>query len=50
MEHSGIKLSSLSQYYQVPPEAAEHIFIINYSFVAEENLEKAIQMIYRALF
>ena len=50
MKHSGIKLSSLSQYYQVPPEAAEHIFIINYSFVAEENLEKAIQMIYRALF
>ena len=50
MEQSGIKLSSLSQYYQIPPEAVEHIFIINYSFVAEENIEKAIQMIYRALF
>lgn len=50
LEQSGIKLSSLSQYYQTPPKEAEHIFIINYSFVAEENLEKAIQLIYRALF
>lgn len=49
MEQSGIKLSSLSQYYQVPPSEAEHIFIINYSFVAEENMEKAIQMIYRGI-
>lgn len=50
LERSGIKLSSLSQYYQTPPKEVEHIFIINYSFVAEENMEKAIQMIYRALF
>lgn len=50
MEHSGIKLSSLSQYYRTPPKEVEHIFIINYSFVAQENIEKAIQMIYRALF
>lgn len=50
MEQSGIKLSSLSQYYQNPPKEVEHIFIINYSFVAEENMEKAIQLIYQALF
>lgn len=50
MEQSSIKLSSLSQYYQLPPESVEHVFIINYSFVAEENIEKAIQIIYRALF
>lgn len=50
MEQSGIKLSSLSQYYQSPPKEVEHIFIINYSFVSEDNMEKAIQMIYRGLF
>ncbi|MCI5584587.1 MAG: PLP-dependent aminotransferase family protein [Lachnospiraceae bacterium] len=50
MERASIKLSSLSQYYQNPPQAAEHIFIINYSFVAEENMEKAIQLIYDGLF
>lgn len=50
LEQKGIKLSSLSQYFQAPPKEAEHIFIINYSFVAEENIEKAIQLIYQALF
>lgn len=50
LEQSGIKLSSLSQYYQTPPKEVEHIFIMNYSYVAEENIEKAIQLIYRALF
>lgn len=50
LEQSGIKLSSLSQYYQIPPKEAAHTFIMNYSFVDEENMEKAIQMIYRALF
>ena len=50
LEQSGIKLSSLSQYYQAPPKEVEHIFIMNYSYVAEENIEKAIQLIYRALF
>ena len=50
MEQFGIKLSSLSQYYQSPPKEVEHIFIVNYSFVAEENIDKAIQLIYRGLF
>lgn len=49
LEQSGIKLSSLSQYYQSPPESVNHIFIVNYSFVAEEHMEKAIDLIYRAL-
>ena len=49
MEQFGIKLSSLSQYYQSPPKEVEHIFIVNYSFVAEENIDKAIQLIYRGL-
>ena len=50
LEQSGIKLSSLSQYYRVPPEDVNHIFIMNYSFVSEETMEKAIELIYRALF
>lgn len=49
MEQTGIKLSSLSQYFQTSPKEVEHIFIINYSFVTEENMEKAIRMIYYAL-
>ena len=49
MEQTGIKLSSLSQYFQTSPKEVEHIFIINYSFVTEENMEKAIRMIYHAL-
>ena len=49
MERSGVKLSSLSQYYQEPPREAEHIFLMNYSFVEEEHIEKAIEMIYRGL-
>lgn len=47
MERSGVKLSSLSQYYRDPPKEAEHIFLMNYSFVEEEHIEKAIEMIYR---
>ena len=50
MEQTGIKLSSLSQYFQIPPKEVEHIFIINYSFVTEESMEKAIWTIYHALF
>ena len=49
MEQTGIKLSSLSQYFQTSPKEVEHIFIINYSFVTEENMEKAIRMIDHAL-
>ena len=49
MEQTGIKLSSLSQYFHTSPKEVEHIFIINYSFVTEENMEKAIRMIYHAL-
>ena len=49
MERLGIKLSSLSQYYRTPPETAKHIFIINYSFVEEEHIEKAIELIYRGI-
>ena len=49
MERSGIKLSSLSQYYQNSPEDAAHNFVMNYSFVPEENLEKAIQILYKGI-
>lgn len=49
LEQSGIKLSCLSQYYKTPPKEVEHIFIINYSFVAEENIDNAIRLIYLAL-
>lgn len=49
LEQNGIKISSLSQYFQIPPQEVEHIFIMNYSFIAEENIEKAIELIYQAL-
>ena len=50
LEQSGVKLSSLSQYYQAPPDTVKHIFIINYSFVSEDNMEKAVELIYCMLF
>ena len=50
LEQAGVKLSSLSQYYQAPPDSVKHIFIMNYSFVSEDNMEKAVELIYRMLF
>lgn len=49
LEQKGIKLSSLSQYYRTPPKEAEHIFVINYSFVNENAIDKAITIIYHTI-
>lgn len=49
MERLGVKLYSLSQYYHTPPKTVRHIFIINYSFVDEAHIEKAIELIYHGL-
>ena len=50
LEQEGIKISALSQYYQNPPKDVAHVFIVNYSLVPEENIEKAIESIYKSLF
>lgn len=49
LEQQGIKLSSLSQYYQTPHKETEHIFVINYSFVDENTIDTAIRIIYQSL-
>ena len=49
LEQKGIKLSSLSQYFRTPPKEAEHIFVINYSFVNEDAIDKAINIIYQTI-
>ena len=48
-EQKGIKLTPLSQYYLEPPETVEHIFIINYSSLAEDCMKEAIERIYLCL-
>lgn len=49
LEQKGIKLSSLSQYYRTPPKESEHIFVVNYSFVEEDVIDKAINIIYQTI-
>ncbi|MEG1537305.1 MAG: PLP-dependent aminotransferase family protein [Clostridiales bacterium] len=46
---NGIKLSCLSQYYVDDQQNAEHIFIINYSFIKRERVDEAIQRLYQCL-
>ncbi|MDO5146202.1 MAG: PLP-dependent aminotransferase family protein [Eubacteriales bacterium] len=45
----GIRINSLSQYYTAPPENAEHIFIINYSYLETAHIPEAIERLYRCL-
>lgn len=42
----GVKISALSQYYIQPPASAAHVFIINYSSLTEDAMERAIQTLY----
>ena len=44
-----IKITCLSQYYKNPPTSVEHIFIMNYSYVEPEHIEKAIEGLYQCL-
>ena len=45
MEKKGVKISSLSQYYEEPTEEIEHTFIINYSYLEEAQMEEAIELL-----
>ena len=44
-----IKITCLSQCYKNPPTSVEHIFIMNYSYVEPEHIEKAIEGLYQCL-
>ena len=44
-----IKITCLSQYYSNPPASVEHTFIMNYSSVEPEHIEKAIESLYECL-
>lgn len=48
LQQKGIKVTALSQYYKEASNNSEHVFIINYSFVKEENLEMAVKTIYQS--
>ena len=45
MEKKGIKISSLSQYYAEPEEEIENTIIINYSYLDEQQMEDAIELL-----
>lgn len=45
----GLRLTSLSQYFHLPPEDVEHIFIINYSYLETEHIPGAVELLYRCL-
>lgn len=48
LEH-GVKISALSQYFIQPPANARHIFIINYSSLTEDNMQKAIDTLFTVM-
>lgn len=43
----GIHITSLSQYFQKPPEDSQGEFLINYSSVPEERMKEAVERLYR---
>lgn len=43
----GIRITSLSQYYQYPTEDSQGIFLVNYSSVPEERMEEAVEKLYK---
>lgn len=43
----GIHITSLSQYFQNPPENSQGMFLINYSSVPEERMKEAVERLYR---
>ena len=44
-----IKIVPVSDYYQSKKESVEHVFIINYSSILEENMNEAVDRLYQAL-
>ncbi len=49
LKKRGVNLSPLSQYYLDSKEDTEHIFIMNYSSIEEEKIDRAVGLIYEAL-
>lgn len=48
-EMSGIGISCLSQFYKQPNKEAEHVFLINYSYLQADVLDEAILKLYQCL-
>ena len=49
LEREGIKVSSVAQYYMENAGKKEHIFVMNYSSLEEENVEKVIRILEKVL-
>lgn len=47
LEREGVKVSSVAQYYVDPVKGMEHVFVMNYSSLKEENMEKVIESLER---
>lgn len=47
LEEEGVRISSVAQYYMEPAQEREHVFVMNYSSLKEENLEKVIECLER---
>lgn len=47
LEREGVKVSSVAQYYMEPEQEKEHVFVMNYSSLKEENMEKVIESLER---
>ncbi len=45
----GIRISSVGQYYAGDTNRAEHVFVMNYSSLEEDNIDKVIQIFYQAI-
>lgn len=49
LEKEGVRISSVAQYYTGDREKKEHIFVVNYSSLQEENMEEVIRCMERSL-
>jgi GntR family transcriptional regulator/MocR family aminotransferase len=47
---NGIKLDCLSEYCESEKELHSHTIIVNYSDIDEECFDKALQVLYKAIF
>ena len=48
-EEKGVHISSLADYYVLPPAVKRPVFIINYSSIPDENIPEAVNRIYQCL-
>lgn len=49
LEKEEVKISSVGQYYAEPAENREHVFVMNYSSLEEENIEKVIRILEKVI-